>query len=218
MRAKPYLLRALPLDQTLTVIVFVLSFLPTTCGLFVVSGSDCTAACFSNSTGSAYATNSTDVTCHDTDYSTTDAGKGFQTCVACEFQVPTFEHTTTQTDIGWALCKHWKKQIKVLILWLNLHISVNIRYTLSSCLYGFPNNNSVHKTEARPQCADSCSTLSDAIETNLATPSNATTYDYCHDSTFQSNVDACASCYNVVQNQRYLSNCKVHVLPLVIVF
>ena len=107
MRAEPYLRGVfLHLHQVLLCIIFVLSSLPTTSGLYVVSGSICTSACFSNSTGSAYTTNASDVRCYDGDYSTTDAGIGFQDCVACEFQSPTFDHATTQTDTGWALCKY----------------------------------------------------------------------------------------------------------------
>lgn len=88
--------------------------------------------------------------------------------------------------------------------------AVNIRYTLGSCLFNFNNSSNTTNaiTKAIPQCVDSCSKISDSIETNLANPTNATTYDYCSQPDFMLNVDACASCYNVVQNQRYLSNCK----------
>ena len=106
MRAEPCLRDVVAhLHHILFCLVLILSTLPTTSGLYVVSGSNCTSACFSNSTGSAYATNASDVRCYDSDYSITDVGITFQSCVACEFRIPTFEHATTQTDIGWALCK-----------------------------------------------------------------------------------------------------------------
>ncbi len=105
MRAQPVLPGFAHLFRVFLYIALLSFYLPEATGLYVVTGSNCTPACYSNSTGSGYTTRPDDVRCYDSDYSTSDAGIGFQTCVACEFQIPTFEHATTQTDIGWALCK-----------------------------------------------------------------------------------------------------------------
>ena len=105
MRAEPVLPGFSQLFPVFLYIVLISFYLPATTGLYVVSGSNCTSACYSNSTGSGYTTRAQDVRCYDSDYSTSAAGIGFQDCVACEFEIPTFEHATTQTDIGWALCK-----------------------------------------------------------------------------------------------------------------
>ena len=110
MRTEPCVLDVVAhLHQALLGIIFILSLLPAASALYVVSGSNCTAACFSDTQGSPYATNASDVVCHDSDYTTTDAGIGFQDCVACELQSPTFDQATTQTDTGWALCKFLPK-------------------------------------------------------------------------------------------------------------
>ena len=71
--------------------------------LYVVDGSNCTATCRTSPTG--LSTNSSDVSCLDTDYNTTYTGVFFEGCVSCELESLAFEHGTGQTDLGWALCK-----------------------------------------------------------------------------------------------------------------
>ena len=45
------------------------------------------------------------MTCYDEDYNGTDVGKTFRDCVSCEMKSRTFDHQSTQTDLGWALCR-----------------------------------------------------------------------------------------------------------------
>lgn len=71
--------------------------------LHVVPGSNCTVLC-SDRIGDFSNTTTEDITCYDKDYNSTDVGKRFQDCVACELQSETFEHGSGQTDLGWALC------------------------------------------------------------------------------------------------------------------
>ena len=73
--------------------------------LHVVPGSNCTALCL-DQTASSNATVLTvnELVCHDKEYDSTDVGKRFEECVACEIQSETFDHETGQTDVGWALC------------------------------------------------------------------------------------------------------------------
>lgn len=71
--------------------------------LHVVQGSSCTAVC----TEYYIHPNTTvdQVTCHDSDYNNTSVGQRFKDCISCELQSQTFDHGTSQTDLGWALCK-----------------------------------------------------------------------------------------------------------------
>lgn len=72
--------------------------------LHVVLGSSCTAVC----TEYYIHPNTTvdQVTCHDSDYNNTSVGQRFKDCISCELQSQTFDHGTSQTDLGWALCKY----------------------------------------------------------------------------------------------------------------
>lgn len=73
------------------------------------------------------------------------------------------------------------------------------------CAFDFPQGNG---QTVSTLCQDSCSKLSTSLETNIQNPSNSTPYDYCHDEDFVPNIDGCASCYSVVPDQVYLSNCE----------
>ena len=79
------------------------SFLPLVTALHVIPGSNCTGVCSQH----VDATNTTtsDVTCYDEDYNGTDVGRAFRDCVSCEMKSRTFDHQSTQTDLGWALCR-----------------------------------------------------------------------------------------------------------------
>lgn len=76
--------------------------------LHVVPGSNCTRLC-SDRTEDFSNTTTQDITCHDKDYNSTDVGKRFHDCVACELQSETFEHGSGQTDLGWALCTSYQE-------------------------------------------------------------------------------------------------------------
>ena len=71
--------------------------------LYVVDGSNCTAACTNSRTG--YITNSSGVSCLDKDYNSTETGVSFQRCVSCELGSQAFNQQNGQTDLGWALCE-----------------------------------------------------------------------------------------------------------------
>ena len=178
--------------------------LPSVLTLQVVPGSNCTTQCLSSIT--AYNTNGSDIACNDLDYNNTVYGGTFQRCVSCEIQSETFNRQTGQTDVGWALCKlsiipchRYRAKIDCLCL------IDNMRYALDWCLFNYPQskNQTVSNT-----CSTSCSPISNALETNILTPNASTTYDYCQDPNFLSNVDSCASCYKIIPNHLYMSNCK----------
>lgn len=71
--------------------------------LHVVVGSSCTAVC----TAYYVHPNTTvdQVICLDSDYNNTSVGQRFKDCISCELESQTFDHGTSQTDLGWALCK-----------------------------------------------------------------------------------------------------------------
>ena len=79
----------------------------------------------------------------------------------------------------------------------------NVRYTLSTCIYGRPNR--IASTNPN-LCQHECSALQDSIVSNLSTPQYIRTFAYCSNQ-FLLHLDECASCYGVVKNRLYLSNC-----------
>lgn len=87
---------------TLAIILCLLSNCLPVLALHVVPGSNCTVLCCSQ-TGLSNTTIE-DVTCNDKDYDSTNVGKAFEKCVACEIGSDSFSPTTVQTDLGWALC------------------------------------------------------------------------------------------------------------------
>ncbi len=178
--------------------------LPNVLALQVVPGSNCSTSCLSRITG--YTTNGSDITCHDSDYNRTVFGSAFQECVTCEMQSETFNRQTGQTDLGWALCKVTQFSVHCPEASTDLlGIIDNMRYALDWCLFDYPES----KNEtASNTCKISCAPIANALETNILTPNASTTYDYCHDQDFLPNVGACASCYKIIPNQLYISNCK----------
>ena len=183
--------------------LLVLSALPSVLTLQVVPGSNCTTQCLSSV--SAYTTNGSDIACNDLDYNNTVYGGTFQRCISCEIQSETFNRQTGQTDVGWALCKTFKPPWRHGANAKFLGLADNMRYALDWCLYNYPEskNQTVSNT-----CSTSCAPISNALETNILMPNASTTYDYCQDPNFLSNVDGCASCYKIIPNQLYLSNCE----------
>ena len=83
--------------------------------------------------------------------------------------------------------------------------SDNMRYALDWCLFDFPQSG---KKTASDQCSTACGSISSALEMNLLNVTASSTYDYCQDPNFLPNVGSCASCYQNVPNQLFLSNCE----------
>lgn len=81
----------------------------------------------------------------------------------------------------------------------------NMRYALDWCLFDFPHGDN---ETASDQCTTACGRISNALEINLLDAAASSTYDYCQDPEFLPNAESCASCYENVPNQLYLSNCK----------
>lgn len=178
--------------------------LPLTTALHVVPGTNCTAVC--SPTVDATNTTSGDITCYDEDYNGTDVGRTFRDCVSCEMKSPSIDQTSVQTDLGWALCRLLQPYKTAKCGSLTLHPRLdNMRYAVDTCMYDYPQ--SINQTMSKP-CQHSCANISKALETNNLQADGSTPYDYCQDPSFESNVGSCASCYSVVPNQVYISNCK----------
>lgn len=76
--------------------------------LEVSPGSDCAAYCLDDSDGNSFDaddsnTNTTDIVCHDQDYSTKSRGIKFKNCQEC---LQKSEHVNgTESDVHWYMCK-----------------------------------------------------------------------------------------------------------------
>lgn len=171
-------------------------------GLQVTPNSPCQSKC--NAGGAA--TTESSIVCLDSDYSSTSSGAHFQECVECELGSSAANPTTGTTDIMWALCKLTARSP---LTWRTLsHAPDNMRYTLSSCMYGFP----AQKESLSSPCQVTCAPLSNAIESGLGT--NATTADlgFCTTAGFSTyNIQNCVFCYGLMDQQKYLANCMFQV-------
>ncbi|KAF6819776.1 lpxtg-domain-containing protein [Colletotrichum sojae] len=142
--------------------------------IHVAKGSPCETLC-----GNVLdATTKDDVVCRDDSYSTA-AGSVYQNCVSCELMSD--YATETQTDTQWLL--------------------YNLRYAVSYCLFGFPENPNVGSSPCLTRTA--CEPLQNAIKyNNLA--SNGTEYDYCTDWN-SGQVASCGACLRA-GTDHYLTN------------
>ncbi|KAF6845142.1 lpxtg-domain-containing protein [Colletotrichum musicola] len=142
--------------------------------IHVVQGSPCQTLC-----GNVLdSTTKDDVVCKDDSYSTA-AGSVYQQCVSCELKSD--YATETQTDTQWLL--------------------YNLRYAVSFCVFGFPENPNVGSSPCLTRTA--CEPLQNAITYNdLA--SNGTQYDYC-DVWDHGQVASCGACLRA-GTDHYLTN------------
>ena len=83
--------------------------------------------------------------------------------------------------------------------------TVNMRYTVDYCLFKQPTSNA---STSLNQCTGPCAGLSESIQINLFTPNTSHTFDYCADRSFKDKAVSCASCYKVIPDQIFLSNCE----------
>lgn len=85
-------------------------------------------------------------------------------------------------------------------------MAVNIRYTLSWCIFGVPgfgDNSSISP------CSDTCRNISDAVEKDILNATASSTYDFCDELSSPADLSLCSSCYSPIKTQFYLSNCKL---------
>ena len=76
--------------------------IPFATGLESVPGSPCAPICDADSEGDL----KDDVVCLDGQYSSTQRGKNFKQCVACQLNSTAVDTANNVTDVDWAFCKH----------------------------------------------------------------------------------------------------------------
>lgn len=86
-------------------------------------------------------------------------------------------------------------------------ITDNLRFTLTSCLFGYPQQ----VVNMSSPCVVSCQDLDSALEYDVTTPSTLNFNTWCSASSFADNViDQCEFCYNLTTNQIFMANCSSH--------
>lgn len=89
-----------------------------------VKNSPCEAKC-----GDISNTTASDIVCTDADYGT-PTGQIFAECITCQLNSTTLDPETGESDLKWLL--------------------YNLRYAMSTCLWGIPNNKYVQNTVCIP--------------------------------------------------------------------
>lgn len=161
--------------------LLILSLCSLSSSLHVVSSSPCRSVC---ATSSGVGTRTEDVVCLDSEYASTTNGTGFQDCVVCELESTAVDSSNGATDVGWGL--------------------YNLRYALSTCVFGFPQE----KISTSTPCQVSCEPLRSAIGHNLNTNATLEDLSYCSLSSFQDTVgiNRCAACYGRMDGEAYMAN------------
>lgn len=148
--------------------------------LQVLPNSPCAVQCGNDLGG----TSGADIACLDTSYGITP-GQTFQTCVGCQLSSTYVDPTTQQTDLQSAL--------------------YNMRYAISWCIFGYPNNTQVGSSPCETGFA--CGQLQSAFEFDSLAPEQGE-FAYC--SQYASYlVPRCTNCTAQVQSQMYLTNYAV---------
>ncbi|KAI1214731.1 uncharacterized protein F4807DRAFT_404363 [Annulohypoxylon truncatum] len=167
-----------------------LLLLGTTSCLQVTPGSSCASLCLDHSDGdsqdpAASSTNSSDISCFDSEYSSTTAGIKFQECLSCLQESKTVNGT--ENDVSWFL--------------------YNLRYTLDVCLFAFPK---AQKSVSSPCDIDyGCAPLAESLKYDLLNPNNGSEFGYCtadNGSFKDPAVEACYQCFQASTDQIYMSN------------
>ncbi|KAK0383357.1 hypothetical protein NLU13_9270 [Sarocladium strictum] len=156
-------------------------------------GSECAAYCLDGSDGNSFTakdsnTNTTDIVCHDTDYSTKSRGIKFKNCEEC---LSKSDHVNgTESDTYWFL--------------------YNLRYSLSTCLFGNPRE--VQDPVNSPCIIDyACLPLEDSLTVgfNSTADDDQGTWAYCDKNKDQfttAKLQSCVSCLKASTDQSYLAN------------
>ncbi|KFZ23399.1 hypothetical protein V502_02122 [Pseudogymnoascus sp. VKM F-4520 (FW-2644)] len=141
-----------------------------------VASSPCASLC-----GDVTSTTGSDILCTAADLHT-NKGQAFSKCVSCQMTSTAMDSKTGDTDLKWVL--------------------YNLRYAMSSCMWGFPGNSSVQNTPCLTSRA--CEPFQGNLQYEGLSP-NISTYDYCPN---MPQGDLVAKCTKCIQqgDQTYLSN------------
>lgn len=168
--------------------------LPPTLSIEVTPGSSCASFCLNDGQTdsldpSASSTNATDITCHDDSYSTEEAGIKYRNCIQC--LAKSAKVNGEESDLHWYL--------------------YNMRFTLSTCLFGFPAKAEEGQTESPCIIDHACKPMADPLAHDDLDAGSADTYGYCEadDGAFMGNKTwTCVDCLRASAEQTYFSNCK----------
>lgn len=190
-----------------------LSFLLTTqlaSALQVTPNSPCASVCLDSpdldrSDPNSSNTKNKDIICKDRIVNSPAGGK-WKDCMTC-LQTSPFSQDS-ETDQMWFLCELIKLKI-VLEQLTNVYID-NLRYTLSYCLFGYPNATDVETTPCSTSMA--CGPLQQSLKHGISDPKDTTTSSYCSaDDGYASDPEIyghCTSCLSAGGESDYLANCK----------
>ncbi|KAH6684370.1 hypothetical protein B0J14DRAFT_572732 [Halenospora varia] len=126
-------------------------------------------------------TTGADIACNDGDFGSTP-GSVFKTCVSCQLSSKYVDPTNKQTDLQWGL--------------------YNLRYAMSWCLFGYPNNTAAPDTPCKTSFA--CGPLENSFEFDSLSP-KAGAFSYCGLFSLD-RVTSCNNCLKVQQNQLFWVN------------
>lgn len=185
--------------------------------LQVTPNSPCASFCvdspnldFSDSNSST--TKNADISCYDSEYSTTPAGQKFQRCMSC-LQDSTFAQGD-ENDQLWFLCENIPTCLSP-----SSNISIdNLRYTFDFCIFAFPNATGVASTPCSTSTA--CGGLRTTLTQDNLNPKKHD-YSYCGgDSSAMPDgaITECMSCVGALDGQDYLANCKPTYPPCAVLY
>ncbi|KAF7920004.1 uncharacterized protein EAE98_009238 [Botrytis deweyae] len=155
------------------------SFTQSTSALKALPDSPCASKC-GNVLGGTSGEN--DIVCQNTDY-TSLIGTTYSGCVGCQLTSTFVDPSTNETDLEWGL--------------------YNLRYAMSWCLFGFPNNTDVEDTPCITSL--SCAPMKNAIEYGNLTTDAQTEYGYCSDIA-TNQIAECQNCLEISRATYYLNN------------
>ncbi|KAL4984027.1 hypothetical protein BDW68DRAFT_190803 [Aspergillus falconensis] len=151
-------------------------------------GSPCESACSPTND-----TLPSEIVCLDSEYNSTEVGRKFEDCIACQLQSTFVDDASRQSDVEWGL--------------YILTATVNLRFAFSSCVYGYPEK----VTNISNSCPVACEKLETSIEYQLDSPSGENIETWCDTASFADNeITDCNACYNLTMDetkpQVYLAN------------
>lgn len=155
------------------------SFIQSTDALKALSNSPCAPKCGNVLGGTS---GDDDIVCQNTDY-TSLIGTTYSGCVGCQLTSTFVDPSTNQTDLEWGL--------------------YNLRYAISWCLFGYPNNTQVQDTPCITPL--SCGPMQNALEYGNLTTSAQTEYGYCSDIA-TNQILQCQNCLRISTATYYLNN------------
>ncbi|PBP16600.1 LPXTG-domain-containing protein [Diplocarpon rosae] len=165
-------------SRVVPTLALTISFAATTTALQASTSSPCAAQC-GNSLDS---TTGSDIVCTDGNLTSTSAGLVFQTCLSCQIESSYVDPVTQKSDLYWAI--------------------YNLRYALSWCLFGYPDNQNVAGTPCTTSTA--CGALESGFEFDSLS-SNTSSYGFCAFVPTIS-VPRCTACLQVQATEIYLTN------------